>query len=392
MLTFRLALKNLLGAGTRTWLNVVVTSLSFVYIVLVAGIFQGWIRFAERAVIETEIGGGAYWHPAYDPEDLFSIDDSHGAYPPEVRTQVESGVAMPVLIIQGSIYINGRMQSALIKGIPPDQQVVTIPTEPLANETDGAIPVLIGTGMAESSGLREGDALTIRWRDANGTYDADEAVVVSIFSTENFKVDQGQIWVPLDRLQEMAVMPEEATYIAVGQETTLLVDPDGWLTRTPDYLLADVRELVIAKIPGNAILIFLFIVLASLGIFNSQVLSIFRRRKEIGTLMALGMARSRVVGLFTTEGGLHSLLAVILAVAWGGPLLLLTATKGIPLPYDVSELGMIFAQRMFPVYSGVFIFASIIIVATIVTVISYLPSRRIAKMEPTEALHGRANQ
>ena len=87
---FKLALRNLIGAGTRTWLNVGVTSLSFVYIVLVAGIFQGWIRFAERTVIETEIGGGAYWHPAYNPEDPFTVDDSHGPYPPEVRAEVES--------------------------------------------------------------------------------------------------------------------------------------------------------------------------------------------------------------------------------------------------------------------------------------------------------------
>ena len=392
MLTFKLALKNLLGAGTRTWLNVVVTSLSFVYIVFAAGLFEGWIRYAERAVIETEIGGGAYWHPAYDPEDPFSLNDSHGPYPPEVRTQVESGQGMPVLVIQGSIYVDGRMQSALIKGIPPGQQVLTLLTEPLATEADGAIPVLIGTGMAESTGLREGDPLTIRWRDSYGTYDADEGVVVSIFSAENFKVDLGQVWVPLDRLQEMAVMPEEATYVAVSQGATLLSNPGDWLTRNADYLLADVKEMVIAKIPGNAILIILFIILASLGIFNSQVLSIFRRRKEIGTLMALGMARSRVVGLFTTEGGLHSLLAVILAAAWGGPLLLLSATKGIPLPYDTSDFEFLIGQRMFPTYSAVFIIGSIIIVATIVTIISYLPSRRIAKMEPTEALHGRVNQ
>ena len=44
--------------------------------------------------------------------------------------------------------------------------------------------------------------------------------------------------------------------------------------------------------------------LAAMGIFNAQVLSIFRRGREIGTLMALGMRRSRVVGLFTRESTL----------------------------------------------------------------------------------------
>ncbi|MFB0515183.1 MAG: ABC transporter permease [Candidatus Neomarinimicrobiota bacterium] len=391
MLTFKLALKNLLGAGTRTWLNVIVTSLSFVYIVFAAGLFQGWLRYAERAVIETEIGGGAYWHPAYDPEDPFTIDDSHGPYPSEVRTQVEAGQGMPVLIIQGSIYTNGRMQPVRIKGIPPGQQAVILPTENLATSTDGAIPVLIGTGMSRSTGLQKGNPLTIRWRDSHGTYDADEGVVVSIFSAENFKIDLGQIWIPLDRLQKMAVMPGEATYVAVAPGATLLTDPGGWRTRTADYLLADVKAIVNAKMPSIGIFLTLFIALACLGIFNSQVLSIFRRRKEIGTLMALGMARSRVVGLFTTEGGLHSLLAVFLAAVWGGPLMLLSHYKGIPMPYDVSDFELIIAQRIFPVYSVGFFIGSIIVVATIVTIVSYLPTRRIAKMEPTEALHGRVN-
>ena len=392
MLTFKLALKNLLGAGTRTWLNVILTSISFVYLLLAAGLFQGLLRYTERVVIETEIGGGAYWHPAYDPEDPFTLDDSHGPYPPEVGAQVETGQGMPVLIIQGAIYVDGRMQPAMIKGIPPEQQVLTLPTATLATDTDGAIPVLIGTGMSKSADLQEGDLLTIRWRDAHGTYDADEGIVVAIMKVDNFKVDQGQIWVPLDRLRDMAVMPGEATYVAIATDAPLLADPGGWRTQDAEYLLTDIKELIKSKIPGNAILIILFILLASLGIFNSQVLSIFRRRKEIGTLMALGMARSRVVGLFTTEGGLHSLLAVFLAAAWGGPLLLLSATRGIPLPYDTADIGFIIGQRMYPVFSVAFLIGSMILVASIVTIVSYLPTRRIAKMEPTEALHGRVNQ
>ena len=45
-----------------------------------------------------------------------------------------------------------------------------------------------------------------------------------------------------------------------------------------------------------------------LAIFDTQVLSIFRRQKEIGTYVALGMTRKQVVALFTVEGAMHSVL------------------------------------------------------------------------------------
>jgi hypothetical protein len=41
MIIPKLALRNLLGAGLRTWLNVVVLSLSFVLIIWLQGLYKG---------------------------------------------------------------------------------------------------------------------------------------------------------------------------------------------------------------------------------------------------------------------------------------------------------------------------------------------------------------
>ena len=165
----KLALRNLMGAGLRTWLNVFVTSLSFVLIIFSSGIYKGMIEYARRVIIDTEIAGGAYWHPAYDPKDPLSLEESHGSLPGAVSAQVAAGEAIPVLVILGSAYPNGRMVPAMIRGIPPGQQAVTMPTAALADYTGAAIPVLIGTGMAASTRLERGDRFTLRWRDASGT-------------------------------------------------------------------------------------------------------------------------------------------------------------------------------------------------------------------------------
>ena len=60
---FKIALKNLLGAKLRTFLNVFVTSISFFMIIFVTGLYDGMRQHAKQVIIDTEIAGGAYWHP-----------------------------------------------------------------------------------------------------------------------------------------------------------------------------------------------------------------------------------------------------------------------------------------------------------------------------------------
>ena len=132
----------------------------------------------------------------------------------------------------------------------------------------------------------------------------------------------------------------------------------------------------------------LLLIMASLGIFNSQVLSIFRRKKEIGTLMALGMTRYRVVRLFTLEGGLHSVFALIVGAFYGTPLFYYLAKRGITIPYG-EEAGIISTGSLYPVFGPQLIFGTMLLVAGVVTVVSFLPARKIAHMQPTEALRGK---
>ena len=134
----------------------------------------------------------------------------------------------------------------------------------------------------------------------------------------------------------------------------------------------------------------ILLALAAMGIFNAQVLSIFRRGREIGTLMAIGMTRPRVVGLFTLEGGLNAVLAAAATLIFFGPVLWYFGEYGIPLPIDYTEMGMIIAKRLIPVYTIGLVVSTTILISIIVLIVSYLPSRRIARMKPTDALRGKA--
>ena len=388
---FKIAIKNLLGAKLRTWLNVFVTALSFFMIILFSAMYDGMREHAKQVTIDTEIAGGAYWHPEYDPLDPMTFEDAHAIPPSAVKALVNQGKASPVLVSQASIYPNGRIMPVIMKGITPEQNIVNMPTQMLAGHEEVTIPVLIGRSMANDAKLEVGDAFTIRWLDANRTYDADEGTVVHIMDTENFKLDMGHIWVPLEKAQTMLAMEEEATYVTYAEGLSIVENKGDWIPRDVKYLIRDMEALIEADEPNAAIMYIILLCFAGMGIFNAQVLSIFRRGKEIGTLMALGMTRSRVVGLFTLEGGLNALLAGIMTVIFFGPLLWYFGVNGIWLGVDYSDgsMGLIVEKYLIPVYSVGLIITTTIVVSIIVLIVSYLPSRRIARMNPTDALRGK---
>lgn len=388
MTAIKLALRNLIGAGLRTWLSVFVLALILILIIWQYAVIDGWDRMAMRDMIAWEIGGGQIWTDDYDPYDPFTLEESHRILPQSFNEEIEKGNMAPILVTQASIYPQGRIMSILLKGIDPAQQVSELPTDKLLGG-DVDIPAIIGTGMARDSKLNTGDDISVRWRDVNGTFDAAEVTIVGVFKCDVPAVDNGQIWIPIEKLQEMTQMPGEATLIVMGQEYTWTGKESGWILRDHDYLLQDMRDMIRMKKVGGSVFYVILMLLAMLAIFDTQVLSIFRRQKEIGTYMAMGMTRGQVVRLFTVEGAMHSILAVILGAIPGIPFLYYLAKVGYAMPAGSDSMGLPIAEKIYPAYSLSLILSVMLLVIITTTIVSFLPSRKISKMNPTEAIKGK---
>ncbi len=387
-LAIKLAIRNLIGAGLRTWLNVIVLSFSYVIIIWMNGVMNGWEEQAKHDMKDWQIGSGQYWHQEYDPFDPFTIIDSHAIIPNEFADEIAQGDMVPILIAQGTIYPQGRMQSIAIKGINPNQSLFKQPTQKLDTVVDG-LPAIIGAMMAKDLDISKGDYLTLRWRDANGTFDATDIQIVDIFASNVPAIENAQIYIALNKLQEMTLLPNHATILTYRDPGKERVEVDGWVLKSTETLTKSVDKLIKTKTSGLTIFYFILILLAMLAIFDTMVLSIFRRQKEIGTYIALGYTRKEVVGLFTVEGAMYSIFAALVGAAYGLPFLAWQAKAGWTMPIDVSELGMAIAQTLYPVYSLGLVVSTILIVVLTTTIVSYWPSRKIAKMNPTEALRGK---
>lgn len=388
MLALKLAYKNLIGAGLRTWLNVFILSLAFVMIIWFKGMLDGWDRQAKFDSIAWEFGAGQYWSENYDPNDPFTLTESYRKIPDELLTDISENKMAPVLVTQGTIYPEGRMQTIILKGIDPLQSFLSLPTARL-DTAISEIPAIIGSNMAESNHLEVGDIITLRWRDKNGTFDANEIMITDIFSTDVPAVDVGQVWIALDRLQEMMLIPDYATLIVVSDPAREYHDMEGWIFKDLTFLHSDIDTIIKSKTVGGSTFYFILLMLAWLAIFDTQVLSIFRRQKEIGTYIALGMTKLQVVGLFTVEGAFHSILAVLLGAVYGIPLFIQQSMKGISFGMSGADYGITMSATLYPVYTVGLVITTILIVVITTTIVSWLPARKISKMNPTEALKGK---
>lgn len=388
MLMLKLAYRNIIGAGLRTWLNVAALSFAFVTIIFLQGIYNGMNDQVERATVDAWYGGGHYWCKLYDPYDPLSLTDAHAAVPPELRSLIDNRTATPVLIRQGTIYPQGRFRNILLKGIDPQQNIITLPSSMLAADS-GIIPAIIGTRMAKHTGLRNGDVITVQWRTVQGTFDARDVLITGVFKTTVQEIDNDQLWIPITALQRFTGMADEATLLVLRQGTAEFPSVHDWNLRRPDDLLADLHAMVRMKSLGGSIFYSILLLLAMLAIFDTQVLSIWHRRKEMGTLMALGMTRTQLIALFTLEGSFHGILAALVGAAYGVPLLSFVARTGWALPQSTDDFGIAFGDRIFPVYSIGLVIGTAVLVLIVTAVVSYLPTKKIATLQPTDALRGK---
>jgi len=379
-LVFQLAYKNLIGAGLRTWLNVAILSFCYVIIITFNGFIDGWNEQAKRDSVAWEYGKGHLLHKDYDPYDQFTLQDAHGELP-------DNSAVVPVLIQQASLYPAGRMVGIQLKGIEASQTILELPTQQLLG-SDAQIPAIIGKRMASSLKAKVGDQILLRWRDKNGTFDASNITIVDIFDSNVGTIDNGQVWIPIENLWQMTGLTGEAT-MGIATAGFSPKNFDQWDFRSQEALLKELSDIIEMKKVGGFVMYGLLLAIALLAIFDTQVLSIFRRQKEIGTYISLGMTRWQVVKLFTLEGSMYSILATIIGSIYGIPLFIFMANQGIGMPAATGDMGVTIAERIYPVFGFWLIIGTILLVVASATIVSFLPARKIEKMDPVEALKGK---
>ncbi len=384
---FNIALKNFYRQGARAALNVLVTALIIIAVIFNLSLLNGFQAQGTRNMVRTNIAGGHYVAPGFDILTPTEWENLTLKVPDKLHAIQHSDKA-EVLVQQGQIYPNRRLFPVQLRGIEKEQTLLDLPLQSLdaypASVKD-VIPVVLGAKMAKKSHLQKGDTVVLKWRDKFGAVDAMDMLVVEVATLVNPRIDEGVVWLRLDHLRQLTQRPGEVTWVAVRDH---LGPVAGMEFQTLEMLMQDLLALLKHDRRNARILWVILMFLAGISIFNNQILILFKRQREIGTLMAFGMTSSLIVGMFTLEGSFAAISAVILAACLGVPFFAWFQSVGLDVSH-LSESSIPVKDKIFLDIQPVETLVTVLVIIVVMIAVAWIPSRRISRMDPTLALRGR---
>ncbi|MDZ4122041.1 MAG: FtsX-like permease family protein, partial [Candidatus Cloacimonadaceae bacterium] len=201
------------------------------------------------------------------------------------------------------------------------------------------------------------------------------------------------IWIDLAKLQELKDLPGAASIIVLSSKASSEFSrSEDWNYMSPRDLLADLYKVMETETGQQNIMFALLLFLAMIAIFDTQILALFKRRREIGTLSALGMPKGKIITLFTLEGVLYMVFSIFFTAVLGFPVFWYFARYGYRMPDGFDSFGMAgMSDTIRFQYPARIIIGTIAFVFVLTAIVSWIPSARIAKMNPTDALRGKVN-
>lgn len=348
----QIAARNLARNRRRGLIALLTVAVAVISLVLAEGFIQ-WIFWGMReATIQSQSGHIQITRPGYLNT---SIVNPYTHLLPENSSQRDaiesiSGIKLvvPRLEVTGLISHAETTIAFLGDGVLPQKEEnfsKALRISEGRNLTDAASKeVILGSGLARSLNAKPGDTVVMLTTISSGGINAIEAKVAGTFVSPNLAYDNFSLRLPLKLAQSLLRTDGNHRWLLLLSDTE----------RTDDYLLqlrtrfstaADNLEFVPwyqhADFYNKTVVLFsqqmqiLQLIIGCiivLSISNMLVMNVLERTGEIGTMLAIGFKRRKILRLFATEGLLLGLIGASLGLVIGYGLAELISAIGIPMP------------------------------------------------------------
>lgn len=345
----RLALRNILRQPRRSLTAIAAIGFGIISLMLAAGYIE-WSYWSIREESTTnQIGHIQITRPGYHQDGL---SDPFSYFLPGALPGLEKLAALPqVKHVSPRLAFNGLIShgentlSFIGEGIDPDKDpysrnILVVEGQLLA--TDDPRGIVLGAGLAANLGVKTGDTIVLLSNAASGGFNAVEGKVRGLISTSMKDFDDNMLRVSIGLARQLLRTEGAHLWVTTLRETeqtdAVMENLAGttWfagLEVTPWNRLADYYNKTVELFSRQVAVVNIIIgVIIVLGISNTMTMSVMERTREIGTAMALGLRRRRIMSLFLMEGTLLGLLAGLLGVLLGYLLAQLISHIGIPMP------------------------------------------------------------
>ncbi len=354
MANLLIAVRNLARNRRRALTALMTVAIGVIALVLADGFIQ-WVFWGMReGTIQSQLGHIQIMRPGYlnagaaNPYAYILPENS-----PQ-RSAIESmpGVKLvaPKLAVTGLISHGETTVAFVAEGVDPKKQKEAELSQAVRivegrNLADAAAKeVVLGRGLARNLDVRPGDTVALLATASGGGINAAEMKVAGVFVSPNQAYDDSALYLPIGLAQSLLRVNGAHVWLVLLNDTDRTDDflaqfrtrfpaSADKLEFVPWYQQADFYNKTVALFTQQMNVLRLIIgFIIVLSISNMLVMNVLERTGEIGTLLAIGFKRKKILQLFAIEGLLLGLIGASLGLIIGYGLAELISAIGIPMP------------------------------------------------------------
>jgi ABC-type lipoprotein release transport system permease subunit len=319
----------------RNWHRSLVTMLAMAFacfiMIFFASLMEGMMLGSERSVVAMNMGDiQIHAHGYRDDPDLYSrIDNAEDL----VGALQEQGYRATSRIYgYGLLAANMASSGVQLRGIDLEHEMQV--TELYKHVSSGqwldkgdANGVVLGVKLAGTLGVTLGDELVFVGQSADGYMANDLFRVRGILKSVSDGIDRMGMFMPMQTLRELMVIPEGAHEVVVirADRTADLAEETAKVEMlAKDLEVKNWKQLmpVIARMIETAdvqimIMLVIFYIAVATVVLNAMLMTVFERIHEFGIMKALGVSPMQLVALVFAETFILTLLAAIIGLISG---------------------------------------------------------------------------
>jgi ABC-type lipoprotein release transport system permease subunit len=401
MMTFKMAYRNVLRQKRRTFLTVMAMLSGFTLASISIAWSDGTYNFVIDMFTRTQLGHIQVHGQGYlDKPTIYNTITDYEILGRTINNYGSVVSWTPRLFAAGLASVGHKSAAVRITGIDPVRETETtrfnkkITEGRMFGETN-TLEVILGKGLAVTLKAELGSELVIVSQGADGSIANDLYNVVGVLESGDPLSDQTSLYLRLNDAQELMVLYDQAHEIAIVIEDLddveeiaagltesisqprLTVEPWQEFARSfYDAMQAD-RQ-------GMWIMLFIIVLIVSVGVLNTVLMTVLERTREYGVLRAIGVRPLQITRMVTYEVTVMATGSITIGFILSLGVNYWLSVQGISFG-TFSYGGVEFSEMYSEINARSYIIPAITVFASAV-LISLFPATKAARTVPAKAM------
>ncbi|PND39553.1 ABC transporter permease [Paucibacter aquatile] len=294
---------------------------------------------------------------------------------------------------------------AIVQGQPLPAESATEDGRSASGQA-GLPPLVLGERLAKALDVRIGDRVTLTVKPLGGGEFARAAFQLhGIFRTGIQELDAFWVELPLPQAQTLSrsgqgishlalYLQDERQLAALQERLQPVLQARGWEAQTWTEAAPELNSAVAMDAAGMALLMVIVVVVVVAGILNTVIMSVLKRHREFGVMLALGSSPGLIVRVVLLESlylaGASLALGLMLGLAAHAHF----ATEGLNFREvfgtGLEAGGVLLPERFYSLLNPLKLAGVAALILVLTLLVSLMPAVKSGRLKPIEAIQHHA--